>query len=289
MPDMTDAEAALSGKTAEQVKIDAAFIGQRLSTLTQEKLLEQVLRKHNGLYKVIPINLTTVQTQAKLFELKGGVLVVEFANADGTRNLTASINVRFNSPQNDPISFGYGDYLVHPFNSLYISWAAQSGITASLIIGYEFDNIFRLQRNTNANIASVSVVSAITGLTNVPTGSTPISARAWSDSGGAALTTLYTVTAGKTLYLANSYVFAQYSTDGQSAQLIVTDAADVVQYVFNVALGVNLAPFQQNSFLNHTPPIQVPAGYKIKMRKQVAAFTDSTDPKAGANIYGWEL
>lgn len=270
-------------------KIDSMGI-RRLSNLTQEKLIEESVRHHNGLYKVIDILLTTAQSQPKQYDFRGGVIAFEFYNSDGTRNLTASVSVKFNGSQNDAISFGYGDYLVHPFHQLFVSWSAQSGVTARLIIGYEFDNIFRLQRNTNANIATISTVSAITGLTAIPSGASPVSAKGYSIAGGAALTTLYTVTAGKTLHITNTHQgsFPQsYQTENA---LIVTDASDVLQYVISNQFSYSSGAPQTNANQAYLPHIEVPAGYKIKLRKRrLDTDADSTDPYCYASFKGYEI
>lgn len=265
----------------------ASMLPQRLSALSQESLLQYVSREKNGLYKVIPIQLTTAQTQPKVYQYKGGVIAVEFYDGAGNKALTGQVEIRFNSSQNDPIKFNFGDYLVHPFNELWVSYSGQAGIIANLIIGYEFDNIFRLQRNTNANISTVSLVSAITGLTEFPGGSSIVNGDAYSPNSVAENVLMYTVPAGKTFKMTSGNLWALASSHPCRISLEVTNAADVTQYTFMTCVSKTSGqPGQLTQ--TFTPAYVLPAGYKIKLRKyQLDTATYTSDPDAYGNVTGY--
>ena len=92
-----------------------------------------------------------------------------------------------------------------------------------------------------------------------------------------AVTTIYTVTAGKTLYLANGN-FSGYGSSG-NGQVIITNAADIQQMVLaNIVIGGNGIA----SPLGILYPVKVPATWKIKVT------SSSTIAVIYACINGWE-
>lgn len=77
--------------------------------------------------KSVTLALDTL-TSDQLFGLQGTVLWAVSASAS-----TASIKVRFNDQQSDQITWGPGNGLEGiPFERVYLSWAAQAGVTIQL-------------------------------------------------------------------------------------------------------------------------------------------------------------
>jgi hypothetical protein len=84
-------------------------------------------------------------------------------------------------------------------------------------------------------------------------------------------TTLRTVTAGKTLYMSAATLFARNSAaTAEQGQLAIYTDGDVFQHAliyFDL-----LTDTQQSLSLNMIPPVEVQAGYKVKIYSSDAAM-----------------
>lgn len=94
-------------------------------------------------------------------------------------------------------------------------------------------------------------------------------------------TVMHTVTAGKTFYL-TGHTFTINSTGaGNLGSLIVTNDADVEQYAIEKT-SISIAATIINNAMAHVPPVEIPAGYKIK------AVSDDGGLTVDACIFGYE-
>ncbi len=113
----------------------------------------------------------------------------------------------------------------------------------------------------------------------IPDGGTQVVA--WSHTENATLV-VYTVSTGKTLYLSNATFISRNSAElYKYTRFFVTNAADEDQYYFyriiQLADSIISCPY---SFL---PPLEIPAGYKIKL------FSGDSDLQCMAFIHGYEV
>lgn len=95
------------------------------------------------------------------------------------------------------------------------------------------------------------------------------------------LQVVHTVTSGKTFYLSTAYG-ANYNTSGGAGyvQILVTDDEDATQYLLlRLRLAADGSISETMSFL---PPLEIPAGYKIKIN------SDAANVAGYALIHGYE-
>jgi len=113
----------------------------------------------------------------------------------------------------------------------------------------------------------------------IPDGGTQVVVSA---SPGVGTVLFYTVTAGKTLYL-SLWVFSAYSENAarQNISFFVTNAADGFQWsLFNPSILPDTVMTKTAGFM---PPLEIPAGYKIK------TTIDAADAPCRIFIHGYEL
>lgn len=180
-----------------------------------------------------------------------------------------------------------------PFTRVFITAAAQAGkwidVYFAQFAGSLFDmQDFRLATQISQITLLGSISGSIAGLTGaLPAGAVEVKGRGISANAGAALTTVYTVTALKTLYMAQASLGYTNGASNGCAELIITDAADVFQSsIMGAVASAHGAQGQVTSFL---PQITVPAGYKIKIRKRTIGDVDSTDGNLLATFRAWEI
>jgi hypothetical protein len=91
---------------------------------------------------------------------------------------------------------------------------------------------------------------------------------------------VYTVTAGKTLYLCTVSKWVELVAVGISS-VFLRNVADVFQYnlIYELTVAGVLIPHRSVTFW---PPLEVPAGYDICVRSSVAGLT------VGSFVFGWE-
>lgn len=122
------------------------------------------------------------------------------------------------------------------------------------------------------------------GADPIPVGKIPDGGTQVTEEGYAVnqVTLIHTVTATKTLYLS----YASMGISNESAvievcSLQITDGADNVKYhLFWSGCGNKAGIIVAGSFM---PPIEIPAGYKIKLNSTAA------DLKSNAFIHGYEI
>lgn len=113
----------------------------------------------------------------------------------------------------------------------------------------------------------------------MPTGATPVGY--WNSSYGS-LQTVWTVSAGKTLYLCNATLAISNKSGSNSiAEIRVYNTVPAIVYYLNAAM-VYVDEFQVIP-MQFTPPMPIPAGYTIKV------ITDVMYCRALATIYGYEV
>lgn len=258
---------------------------KRLGDLPQEELLAQIIATNAEPFKIIRLDLSTAQVEDLYLGVSGGVFqIVDVTGGD----VSAIVNVKFNRNQVSAIPMRIGDRIITPFREVYLNWTANPGLSAYIGIGIEYENIFRFEKanaQSGVGIANVDNVDSIEGLTVLPTGATSIKARA-SNLATAALTTIYTVSALKTLYLNDAWLLN--SDSSVVSEIIVTDASDV--YLYSVLGVATLSANPNGANQNFKPQLVIPTGYKLKIRKRAwVSDTDTTVGYSYASISGWEL
>ena len=118
----------------------------------------------------------------------------------------------------------------------------------------------------------------------IPVGKIPHDATQVSTYGNAinATTTIYTVTTGKTLYCSVAvYSVQNESGSAGNSYILVSNASDVIQYIFvrrRVPAGDG-----SSEALSFCPPLEIPAGYKLKAYSQIA------DLRTTFYVHGYEI
>lgn len=218
--------------------------------------------------------------------------VLSIQNSAGA-DVAGTINVKFNRNDSRSIPLVAGQGVVTPFDRFYLTNTANAGAIATIIFAEDFD-LFKIIDNRLATAISTitslgSITGSVAGLTGAyPAGATIVSARALVAGGGANPTALYTVTAAKTLFVANSWVGASEAGGVTAAfELRHTTSGGVLIKVINaVAAEVGQGP---TSFLNHLPQIQLAAGEKLELNSRTWADASNTTGNRGAWFWGWEI
>lgn len=273
MPEQEKTQAEILQQQIAQMKslegsLDAlktVLLGQRIGTQEPETLVSNIIRNFNEPYKTIKQDTTNVRTYPEMLGVKGSVFqILETTGND----LASYVEVRFNSPQASPVKMFLGDRIVTPFNSVWITNPAQPGIEFTYGIGFEFDNIFRFDKNFSGNIGTLSNILNIDTLTRFPTGSTEVFASVRLSNVSSA--SLYTVGAGKTLHIIESYISTGYEV---AALNIFTELLnDGVVFNHVVTHGTTgVGAWGNSSFMSHRPPITVLSG------KSVTVLSESAD------------
>lgn len=230
---------------------------------------EDLRKQRVQLYNTITINLATARTNEEHVFTGNYIYALEGTDVD------ANVDLRFNELFRPNINLVKGRGVRVPFYRFYVTNAAQAGKTITLAIGIESDSF---------EIFDVGKALGISGNVNVI--QVPRNGQAWVDKSvdfGNATTVIHTVTAGKTLYLCHSFLGVQNATGANNAgKLFVTNAADVTQYELGV-IRMGSGGLHHNSPNVYIPPIEIPAGYKVKAESPVALL------KVSAFIHGYEV
>lgn len=267
--------------------ISPGLEARNVGTLQQQNIkeiknltLEEVIEKINAGDIAEPVKYTLAldtATSDKQLDIAGNFFgVVDASAAD------ASISVKFNKNQSEAIDFTKGLYMTRPYNKVFLSWDAQAGESVDIIIASMNKDLFDVQdfRTEVSQAIDLAAIKDNTARLIIPSGATEVNVLA----SGTATATLYTVTAGKTLYIANASLLVASSST--KAWLEITTAADA-----RVAIFLQTAYYGANNgnCLNYIPTIVVPAGYKIKIG--CSGGNDFTAGGGGysANINGWEI
>ncbi len=250
----------------------------RLSDLNQERLLQHVLLTASEPYKTFNLNTSQATTSPIAQGYKGGVFqIIAVTNND----LSSFIDVRFNRSQISPIRMFLGDRVITPFNEIFIENPAQPGIVITCAVASEAGNLFTFDKNLQGNLGTISTITHQPGLNELPAGATEVSARiAFGSTAGAAINLMYTVTAGKTLYISRASCGHEAS---HGADFHITNAADVRQFSILTSF------YDLGMIQNFLPQIVVPSGFKVKYRRHSSTDVDTTSGDFVASFSGWEL
>lgn len=113
----------------------------------------------------------------------------------------------------------------------------------------------------------------------IPSGATQVATASGAVN---AVVTIYTVTAGKTLYLSQMTVTVMNDSGAtQWYEVYINNASDVFQYVIISANDGNASITP--ACLSFNPPLEIPAGYKIK------AATGHDDMYCNVFLHGYEI
>jgi hypothetical protein len=251
--------------------LQAANYGKRLSNLPQEELLQEIIRTTSEAYKTIDFLTTTANVYPIEQALSGAVFqVIAVTNND----LSAYVDVRFNSPMSSAIRMYLGDRIVTPFRSFWVSNPAQAGITFKFGIGAEFDNVFRFDKNFSGNIGSIATINNIISIPQVRSLDPSTGNQVLGYLSGAG--TIWTVTATKTLQIRDCWLECRATEAGSAASLtIYDDSGGYVTTLIAHTLGI------VTIYGSRTLLATVPAGYTIRL-----TCTATADVKGGFS--GWE-
>lgn len=260
---------------------------KQIRDITPEDLFRLALSDNLGRVKIITLDLTTAGSQT--FNYAGNYVKMTEATDGNVR-----VNIKYNRPDDDTHSFRLNTREIRPFTQLFFSWTAQSGKSATFILA--FDGTNRLYDHDSFDPASnISTLGSITGdiakLTAIPSGATIVRARAFSYTASPAITTIYTVTSGKTLYISKASLRIDSGGSVHAfGEIIVTDASDVYQYSLPIiagGVGINGVPNYHST--NWLYPETVQSGYKVKLRKRSDNDADDAGGHGTAIISGFEL
>lgn len=263
-----------------------------LHDLPFDQVMKAVKSSTLQLYNVIRIPLTGAQNDFELQQSGRFFYVYRIIDSTGA-DVSGTLNVKFNRNSERSIPVVAGQGVVTPFDRIFVTNAATAGAIAEIIISEDFD-LFRIIDNRLATaISTISSIGSITGeqnaLTQVPTAATQVKARLRSAS-GVNDEVIYTVTAGKTLNLQFCQIWCD-NTATRQAEILVTNAADAIQYTV-LASGLNNGSgsfFQRAESPNFLPQLEIPAGFKLKIKKRDNTDADQNNFPAWATITGWEI
>ena len=213
------------------------------------------------LYNTIEIDLSIVRLNQEQVFTGTYIYALEATDVD------ANVNVRFNELFRNNINLVRGRGVRCPFYRIYLSNAAQAGKTLTLAIGIESGEFEIFDVGKALGITGTVDVDQVGGWV-VP--ERPAASVQVAVSGHVENTTavLYTVTAGKTLYLASanlhSYVAAG-SLVGYG-RIFVTNAADVEQYcVLDLRWYASSTSMVHHESWNTLVLLEIPEGFKVKV------------------------
>jgi len=110
------------------------MLKEKISELPIAEQLNQIKRYHPQLYKSVVIDLS-ISRADELFWMTGNYIVAIDASND-----SAQIDIKINSSQNDAITFKkYREVRKHPFDRVYLTNTAQSGISITILYAIDFD------------------------------------------------------------------------------------------------------------------------------------------------------
>lgn len=276
---LREALANIKGFERIQDLLKEITYGKRYSYLPQDTLIAEVIKNINEPYKVTTFDTSVANVNPIAFGFKGAVFqVIDVRDANGTLDANSYIDVRFNSPQANPIRFRLGYRLVTPFNCYWISNPAQAGVIFTIGMGLEFDNIYQFDFPISPQAQQLTSLLANTRGLNGDTGA-QVKVSSYNPSTVGA-TIVYTVTANKTLYLASAELNV-YGGGLDRNYLYVRNVADVTQYELLCEFGGTGSPPNSGLTNGYLPALKIPAGYDI--------VTYSTSGNAiHACITGWE-
>lgn len=185
----------------------------------------------------------------------------------------AEVDIRFNRPGTDPVTFKKGLKTKRPFVKAFVSHAAQAGewvkiwVSPNFLYTYDDD---REQADSTASLAEIQDNTEL--LKQIPSIATEVNARA-SSINTAGDATLYTVGVGKILKITSAGL-SHARVGNVNGHLFITDASDV--WVKDILMHYVQADSSNGQNINFLPALHVPAGYKIKVGKQTEDFTAST-------------
>lgn len=243
-------------------------------------------------FEVVRFDLSVARNK-EAFRNAGTIFyVIRTVNAAGT-DVSGSMSIQAvqnNQVRDVPLVAGQG-IKTEGFDVIFVTNTAQADTFADILVVQ--DDFFQFIDNRLAtSITSISSLTSISGtiagLTALPSGATAVRARARSAAAGAASTTMYTVTSGKTLHITSAWVGQQNDSGGEFVvELVVHDSGGTFQFSVLGCVGrsVNDRGNESNAFPYH---ILVPAGYTVRMRKQVAG-ADTTNGTGIAAFEGYEL
>jgi len=213
-------------------------------------------------YNEIVLDLSVARTNVE------HIFTGTYIYASEATDVDANVSVRFNELFRANIKLVQGRGIRCPFYRFYLTNTAQAGKTLTLVIGIE---------SADFEIFDVGKALGITGFVN--TVASPRSGHtqvATSSLVTGAIHVLHTVTAGKTFYLVGA--FLNGANSGAAAALgtlYVTNAADALQYIILYHELVSIVGQfigKDSSTYNPAIPLEIPAGYKIKLESTGAAF-----------------
>lgn len=225
------------------------------------------------LYNTITINLATVRTNEEMVFTGNYIYALEATDVD------ANLDIRFNELFRAAINIKKGRGVRVPFYRFYLTNTAQAGKSITLAIGIEASDFEVFDVGKALGITGTVNVAQVGNLTR-PAGSIQVVES--DERAGVGTTLVYTVTALKTLYLCSLGASDKNESGGSTrSHFFVANAADTEQYAFyrwrTLNNGGNGLP------LTFVPPLEIPAGYKIKIECFAA------DASANLFIFGYEV
>lgn len=284
---------------------------QEIKQLSLEQVLKAVEAGDIAEPNLITIPLGTATTD-KQISCAGNY----FGIYDAT-DVNVKITAKFNRVSDTGALMGLGQSFIRPIKQVYISWTAQESKTITILIASLAPDLFAyldqrsnvlqaqyladIETNTDgisnlstilAALNSVASTGVLKSLGDISTGNSLIKrVRSLDGDTGTQVVasgasnnntvTIYTVTTGKTLYLAGYSVDDSTSSGGDTAALIVTNAADATQYSLH-SFKAGLVAVSPSVGRLIQPAIKIPAGYKIKVTSSGA------NSYVSACINGWE-
>ena len=221
------------------------------------------------------------------------ILQGNFIYAVNASDASANVDVQLNRQSNEIPKLNLTKNLgyQHPFMKVFVSWAAQPGKTFTLLFGQQAGELISVIDNRSATDANAllgdiktNTADAEVLLADIKTTTSfpfvlPGAQIHKNGSVSNGVATLYTVPAGKTLFITQASIGSTLSAP-TSINIFVTDAADNILFYIEAFYFGASNPFVSSSF---QIPIRVEAGQKVKVGSSPNATT------ANASIHGQEV
>lgn len=263
----------------EKINLSSSNFAQKTAFIKQKSL---------SAYEVIEIPLSVARSNE--MQAKSGQFFYILSIVDGTgAEASGVLKVNFNRNEGTPLSFGSGQGAKVPFDRLFLTNDAQSGLIATVLISEDEDELFKIIDNRLSS--SISSVGSITNPVSIgQVSGTEVEARGQANQGaGSNPIVLHTVTSGYDLHLYHATISFVSISAVRSAELRHVDSGGTIVKTLLTVNGTT----SQNGYLALTLPTAyvIPAGEKLELIRKDGG-TDANDTASNVvlgGIYGIEV
>lgn len=212
-------------------------------------ILDEIKTQRIKVYHVLSFPLDSIRTDFELY-VTGNYLYI--------LGLAGSASIRLNELSSDSIDLFKSRQIQSPFYRIYLSNAAQAGLTLTLAVGVQSE-YFQISDYQAPDLSLMSGYMQQLRDSFAYAYGTQV---AKSSTANCTTVIIHAVTDGKTFIL-DHYSFQGCAvTGGGVGQFFITDGADVWQYTIST---INLQSTGNALSGEGNPSLAIPAGYKIKL------------------------